>query len=86
MARAQTAVVLNLLGYVFSKQDNLDFFNTIGYKDEILASSKIMELRQTLAVPEPSGIGAFAPVLPNPAFFDVVGDEIEFDDCLFDQK
>ena len=50
------------------------------------ASFKVLELRKSLKVPEIDGIGMIAPILPNPVFFDVIGDELEFDDCMFDMK
>ena len=80
----QMSMVLRVLGYIFDKQKDISYFNTIKYKDEVQAAFKIIELREKVKAPECNGVGVIAPVLPNPAFLDVVGDELEFDDCLFD--
>lgn len=77
-------MVLKLLGYIFDKQKDVSYFNMIKYREEVLAAFKVIELRKTVEAPECSGAGVIAPVLPNPAFLDVVGDELEFDDCMFD--
>lgn len=77
-------LVLKLLGYILDQPKNISYFNTIKYREEVQAAFKIIELRNTLEAPDCSGVGVIAPVLPNPVFLDVVGDELEFDDCLFD--
>ena len=77
-------LVLKLLGYILDQQKNISYFNIIKYREEVQAAFKIIELRNTLEAPDCSGVGVIAPVLPNPVFLDVVGDELEFDDCLFD--
>ncbi|CAL6086204.1 Signal_recognition particle [Hexamita inflata] len=80
---AQQQQVLTHLLYVLQKPCG-EFFTKITLKDVIEASLDVLQRRQNIKVEDKGEQGVIAPIMPGPAFFDVLPDELEFDDILFD--